>query len=349
MSDESGDVDPTPRRKRRPKGKIVVGAGAPKKTARERRDARRARVAKTPTPVRAPSVRTLRQQHPPRGQGIIKLAAFALLILGGVIFLANLGQAQRHSTDPNATAPPTSEPLFSFLPFPTLGVSTPVPSWTPLPTPVPVPDIALIAGHWAKESDNGVPAVRDSGAVCPDGLREVDITKGVTDLMIPMLQRRGYRVVQLEEFDARLKKVEPDFAPKVLLSVHADSCLSGPEYPYASGYKIAHAEPSQNDREDGRLVTCLTRAYDKVVSKYDLVFNQNTITRNMTEYHAFREVVETTPAAIIELGFLGNDRAVLVGHQDELARGLAIGLDDFLKRQPCAPTPTPAPTEEIKP
>jgi hypothetical protein len=55
----------------------------------------------------------------------------------------------------------------------------------------------------------------------------------------------------------------------------------------------------------------------------------------MTAYHAFHEIVPTTPAAIIELGFMADDRTILTQHQDELARGLTIGLVSFLNGDRC--------------
>lgn len=268
----------------------------------------------------------------------------------GVFVVANIQPAPPaalppdFTPDPDATLVPTQAPLFVIPHIFDLPTDTP----TPIPTPS-VPDAAIVAGHWAIEGAEGVPAVLDSGAVCPDGTREVDITKSVADKTIALLQRRGYRVELLQEFDPVYKDANQDFAPRSFLSIHVDSCLQGADFVYATGYKIAHAEPSDNQLEDDRLVTCLTRSYDKVAAKYDKPFNYNTITRNMTEYHAFRKIDPMTPAAIIELGFLGQDYDFLLNHQDEMAQGLARGLDDFLKGQPCVPptiTPRPPPTVE---
>lgn len=224
---------------------------------------------------------------------------------------------------------------------------TRTPEPTATPTPLPPPDIAIIAGHWSHEDPLGVTTIHDTGALCDDGLREVTINKSVADKVVTILRNRGYRVDLLEEFDSRLKSASPDYAPDVLLSIHSDSCVSGPDYPLATGYKIAHAQPSENPNEDDRLVSCLRRDYQTAVNPFNLSFNENTITTDMTAYHAFREIVQTTPAAIIELGFMGNDRKVLVDHQDVLARALALGLTAFLKGDGCGippGTPTPSPT-----
>ena len=244
----------------------------------------------------------------------------------------------------NLTPPFTAsgEVGFAFFPTPT---TTP----TVTPTPLPLPDVAILAGHWSRDDPKGVTTIHDTGALCPDGLREVTINKSVADKVIAILKRQGYPVDLLEEFDPRLKNVSPDFAPAVFLSIHSDSCVSGPDYPYATGYKIAHAEPSDNPGEDDRLVACLRRDYQAAVNPFNLAFNENTITTDMTAYHAFHELVSGTPAAIVELGFMADDRNILTGHQDVLAKGLALGLTAFLNGDRCgvpqessASTPTAA-------
>ena len=57
----------------------------------------------------------------------------------------------------------------------------------------------------------------------------------------------------------------------------------------------------------------------------------NTVTHNMTEYHAFRKIDPETPAAIIELGFLGGDRELLASHPEQAAKGVADSILCFLK------------------
>lgn len=222
--------------------------------------------------------------------------------------------------------------------------ATRTPRPTPTRTPVPPPDIAILAGHWSRDDPLGVTTIHDTGALCPDGLREVTINKSVADKVITLLQSRGYRVDLLEEFDPLLKSVLPDYSPTVFLSIHTDSCVSGPDYPFATGYKIAHAEPSENPSEDDRLVGCLRHDYQVAVDPFHLQFNENTITSDMTAYHAFHEIVPTTPAAIIELGFMANDRGILTQHQDVLARAIALGLAAFVKGDACGTLPSSTPS-----
>ncbi len=258
--------------------------------------------------------------------------------------------AQVEETSVSVAGPEFIPTRFVPMPEPTATLApteVPTPTQTATATPEPQPDVAILAGHWSAEDPEGVSTIHDPGAVCPDGLREVDVTKPVADKLQTLMEARGYRTTLVEEFDDRLKRVAPDFAPKVFLSIHADSCVGGPDYPLATGYKIAHAEPSENPVQDDRLVSCLRDAYGRAVAPYDMKFNEHTITADMTKYHAFREIVATTPAAIIELGFLSKDRVVLTMHQDDMARGLAIGLTAFLRGERCVsstdanPTATP--------
>jgi N-acetylmuramoyl-L-alanine amidase len=51
----------------------------------------------------------------------------------------------------------------------------------------------------------------------------------------------------------------------------------------------------------------------------------------MTIYHAFNEIDPTTPGAIIELGFMGADRELLIEHAYEVAQGVARGIACFLE------------------
>lgn len=178
-----------------------------------------------------------------------------------------------------------------------------------------IPDVAIVAGHYSKDVPGNVSVIHDTGSVCPDGLKEVDINLAVAQKTLALLQQMGYRVTLFEEFDARLKDPAlgetPDFRSRAFLSIHSDACVTGPDYPLATGWKVAHAEPSSAPAEDDRLVRCIEQAYGAAVKPYHLAFNQNTITPAMAEYHAFRSIVPTTPAAIIELGFMGLGREIL--------------------------------------
>lgn len=53
----------------------------------------------------------------------------------------------------------------------------------------------------------------------------------------------------------------------------------------------------------------------------------------MLHYHAFRKVAIDTPAAIIELGFMLEDRYLLERRPKQLAQGITAGIMCFLETE----------------
>jgi N-acetylmuramoyl-L-alanine amidase len=190
--------------------------------------------------------------------------------------------------------------------------------------------VALISGH----------AGNDSGAICEDAggqptIQEAEINAAVARLAAERLRRAGADVEILEEYDSRLQGLRAD----VLLSLHADSCID------ASGFKSSRYVNSTIPDISDRLVACIKLNYGAATG---LAENVDTITENMTEYHAFRRIDDQTPAVILELGFLGGDNDLLANQQELLAKGVADGLLCFLDGGP-HPTPEPVPTLDPTP
>ena len=77
-----------------------------------------------------------------------------------------------------------------------------------------------------------------------------------------------------------------------------------------------------------RLVECLNQEYGIYTG---LLQHPASITDNMTDYHAFREIAPLTPGAIIEVGFMLEDRYLLESKPKIVARGVAAGILCFLK------------------
>ncbi len=156
----------------------------------------------------------------------------------------------------------------------------------------------------------------------------------IATLVQQKLAAQGYEVELLQEFDPRLR----GYKASVLLSIHNDSC----EYvnDKATGYKVAAALGAHDPNLATRLVACLTDRYGKVTG---LSFHSGSITRDMTEYHAFDEVDPATPAAIIETGFLNLDYDFLIRHTDRVADGVTAGILCFLNNESVAPIATMTP------
>lgn len=175
------------------------------------------------------------------------------------------------------------------------------------------PQVALISGH----------AGYDSGAVCTDTsgaitLTEAEINARISQLAARRLRRSGFAVTVLNEYDERLNNLDAD----LLLSLHADSCVD------ASGYKAAHRINSPIPDEEARLLACIDNNYGPITG---LPHHPNTITHDMTAYHAFRRMLPTTPAAILEMGFLGGDQTLLKDQPDLVARAVARSVICFLR------------------
>jgi N-acetylmuramoyl-L-alanine amidase len=181
-----------------------------------------------------------------------------------------------------------------------------------LPSPNPLfrhVKVGIVAGHWQS----------DAGAVCPDGLKEVEINRDVASRVVTLLQEKGYTAELLAEFSEKLEGYKAD----VFVSIHADSC----GVPEASGFKVARVAGSVIPEEEDRLVGCLVQEYGQATG---LRFHKSSITFDMTGYHAFKEIAPRTPGAIIELGFMEADRELLTQHSAELAQAVVQGIVCFL-------------------
>lgn len=169
--------------------------------------------------------------------------------------------------------------------------------------------IGIIAGH------KGF----DSGAVCADGLTEAAINADLANKLMANLQARGVRAEILDEFDARLT----GYSATALISIHADSCQYVNDL--ATGFKIS----GSSFTDSTQLSICMEQAYSAATQ---LDYHANTITADMANYHAFREIALGTPAIIIEVGFMYLDRDLLTNNTDPVVTGLINGVTCFLEQ-----------------
>ena len=214
------------------------------------------------------------------------------------------------AVESDAATPDPENPGLVVIP---LNAATPTATAVPAPslTVTPhTPRIGIIAGHSGS----------DSGAICADGLQDVDVNRDIARRVVALLAQRGWTVDLLDEFDVRLN----DYQADALLSIHADSC----NVPGKSGFKITRAEAGFHTPSADVLVDCLIRHY---AARTGLEFDPYTITYDMTRYHAYYEIDRNTPAAIIEAGFMLDDRELLTQHPDVVALGIADGFVCFIE------------------
>ncbi len=157
----------------------------------------------------------------------------------------------------------------------------------------------------------------DSGAICDDGRLEVETVAAIARNVERRLQRAGAQVDLLDEYDQRISGYVAD----ALVSIHADSCIE------RSGFKAARWADSDMPAVEDRLVRCLSDGYAAATG---LPFDADTITDDMTRYHAFRKLAVETPAAIVEVGFLGGDWDIIGRRPNVAADGIVDGLVCFL-------------------
>lgn len=187
--------------------------------------------------------------------------------------------------------------------------------------------IGIVAGHLGN----------DSGAVCVDGngnvtLTEADVNLQIAALVEQQLKQAGYTVDLLNEFDTRLN----GYRALAIVSIHNDSC----EYvnDEATGFKVAAALNTNDLNRANRLTACLVDRYQKTTG---LAFHAGSITPDMREYHAFREIDPSAVAAIIETGFLNLDRELHTKETDRVAAGIVNGILCFANNENIEATPIP--------
>ncbi len=265
------------------------------------------------TPV-APSKASQPNARPPVG----RVTLFHLILVFGVaLILATLFTAW---TPTDESSQPGLVQDLNLTPIP-----TPISADAPDATALSQLALGIVAGHWNN----------DSGAVCSDGLREVDINLHIATLVQKLLVENGYRADLLNEFDPRLNA----YKAAALVSIHADSC----DYVnnQATGFKVASALASPRPERASRLAACLSNRYALATG---LSLHSTSITVDMTSYHAFDEIDENTPAVIIETGFMNLDRQFLTQTPELAAQGIFNGILCFMRNESIsAPTPQTTP------
>jgi len=183
-----------------------------------------------------------------------------------------------------------------------------------LPSNFPAKKIGIVVGHRGS----------DSGAVCSNGLTELEVNSNVATFVQMKLIDLGYEVELLDEFDSRLS----NYQAGILLSIHADSC----DYinDSATGFKVASAMSTEKSENSTRLVQCIADRYANITG---LRYHYQSVTNDMTRYHAFSEIDPNTTAGIIEIGFLNLDQDILTSDPELLADGIVAGIKCYMNNE----------------
>jgi N-acetylmuramoyl-L-alanine amidase len=188
-------------------------------------------------------------------------------------------------------------------------------------TPRPKIKIGIVSGHWGN----------DSGAVCENGTTEAEVNLKIATLVQQKLSALGYDTDLLNEFDPRLT----NYQAAMLVSIHNDSC----DYinDQATGFKVAAAISARDNNLSNRLAACLRDRYQRTTG----LPLHDSVTNDMSFYHAFNEISTSTSAAIIETGFLNLDYQFLTEKTDVVADGVEKGILCFINNENIAPTAVP--------
>ncbi len=207
------------------------------------------------------------------------------------------------------------------------GQESPEASWaTATPASMQQQRIGIVIGHWG---DNN-----DPGAVCQNSdLTELRVNQDIASIVQRMLIAEGFSVDLLQEFDDQLE----GYQATAMISLHADSCAYVNDL--ATGFKIAGTSVSSRTERTARLASCLRNRYATATGLPE----HRSITSDMTEYHAFSEIDPSTPAIILETGFLNLDQVILTQHSDLVASGIVAGILCFVNNESINIVPTPEP------
>jgi N-acetylmuramoyl-L-alanine amidase len=191
----------------------------------------------------------------------------------------------------------------------------------PVGTPRPQIKIGIVSGHWGN----------DSGTVCENGTTEADVNLKIATLVQQKLAALGFETDLLKEFDPRLT----GYRAAVLVSIHNDSCNYINDQ--ATGFKVAAAMSARDTNLANRLAACMRDRYQRTTG---LPLHES-VTNDMTLYHAFSEIDSNTTAAIIETGFLKLDYTILTEKTDLVATGVANGILCYINNDNIVQQPTP--------
>jgi N-acetylmuramoyl-L-alanine amidase len=239
---------------------------------------------------------------------------------------------------PTATvSSPTARPVATLAlaptaPAPQAQIAYPPPD---IPTPpavaatsIPAPSlrVGIQAGHWrAAELPSEQTHLHISAGTSAGGYSEAQVTLDIAQRTAALLESIGVTV------DVLPASIPAGYSADAFVALHAD----GFAQTSARGFKVATAWAASPASQ--RLLTALTAEYERATS----LPRHGAATADMRGYYAFNyrryahAIAKTTPAAIVEMGFLTNpdDRALLTQSPDLVAIGVANGIIRYLNER----------------
>lgn len=205
------------------------------------------------------------------------------------------------------------------------------------PAPVLI-RVGVQVGHWkSNELPDELKRLRGSTGANAAGISEVQVNLAIADKVAALLTSAGVAV------DLLPATVPPGYQADAFVAIHADGARS----PAPRGFKLAtpwRASPASQQ---------LLEAVDAEYAAATGLPRAGVVTANMRGYYAFsyrrhvHAIAKTTPAVLIETGFLTNaaDRAMLVDHANQVAAGIANGIVRYLNQRNPADTAALVPVE----
>ena len=240
----------------------------------------------------------------------MKRVAFATILIA---LVAGVLAPQVYATDARQATTPQPAALSSRVDYPTP---------TPRAADAPV-RVGIQVGHWkADELPEELERLRTSTGAFSAGLSEATVNLDVARRIARLLEAQGVIV------DVLPATVPPAYDADAFVALHADGSRS----PGARGYKIA--PPWRTSRAAAALRDAIYATYGAATG----MPTSDAITINMRGYYAFsyrrhtHAVARTTPAVIVEMGYLTNatDRSIMTRRADDVASGIARGILDYL-------------------
>ncbi len=191
---------------------------------------------------------------------------------------------------------------------------------SPTPSSAAVPRVAIQAGHWRAEEAPGALRSHTGGSVA--GVDERDITLDIAQRVADRLRSTGIEVEILPTWFPQ------NYAADAFVSLHVNGSPSSTH----RGFFADRAEDSVIPAREDQLVDLIEAEYAQATG-LPYVYRP---TINTRRYYGYYRVTGTTPAVLVELGFLTNDadRAFLVTSPQQAADGLARAISRFLGQAP---------------